>query len=83
MSEIESSNIIARIEPIFRDIFDSYTGPVTAEISAHDVEQWDSLANIDLVVSVEKEFGVKFTTRDIAGLKSLGDLARLIVERTG
>jgi acyl carrier protein len=76
-------NIIARIEPLFRDLFDEYDGPVTAELDARSVEQWDSLANIQLVIMVEKAFGIRFSTQEIARLANLGELATLVAEKTG
>ena len=76
-----AAEVIARIEPIFRDLFDEYEGPVTAAVSAADVEQWDSLANVQLIVMVEKAFKVKFAMGEISGLKNLGALAALVASR--
>jgi acyl carrier protein len=72
---------IARIEPIFRDLFDEYDGPVVATLSAADVDQWDSLANVQLIVMVEHAFGARFSTDEILELKNLGELAALIVSK--
>jgi acyl carrier protein len=74
--------VIARIEPIFRDLFDEYDGPVTAALTAADVEQWDSLANVQLMVMVEHDFGARFSTNEIVELKNLGALAALIVAKS-
>lgn len=76
-------DVFARIEPLFRDLFDEYDGPITAALDARAVEQWDSLANIQLVVMVEKAFGVRFSTQEIAKLANLGELAALVGEKTG
>jgi acyl carrier protein len=76
-----STEVIARFEPIFRDLFEEYEGPVVRSLSANDVAQWDSLANVQLVVMVEKAFGVKFAATEIAGLKNLGSLADLVVAK--
>ena len=73
-----TNDIISRIEPIVRDLFDEYEGVVDAALSAERVAQWDSLANVQLMVMVEKPFGVKFTTSEIASLKNLGALAELV-----
>ena len=75
------AEVLAKIEPLFRDLFDEYQGPVTAALSARDVEQWDSLANVQFVVMVEKAFGVRFTVGEIGGLKNLGALADLVASR--
>ena len=73
--------VIGRIEPIIRDLFDEYDGPVTASLSAKDVEQWDSLANVQLVVMVEVAFGIRFATTEIASLNNLGELAELVARK--
>jgi acyl carrier protein len=78
---VTTDEVIARIEPILRDLFDEYDGPVTAGLTAADVEQWDSLANVQLMVMVEHAFGTRFSTNDIIGLKNLGELATLIVAK--
>jgi acyl carrier protein len=74
-------DILARIEPIMRDLFDEYGGPITPALTARDVGQWDSLANVQLVVMVEKAFGVKFAIGEITRLKDLGALADLVAGR--
>jgi acyl carrier protein len=59
---------------IIRDLFDEYEGPVTRGLSARDVEQWDSLANVQLIVLVEQAFGVRFGTREVGQFNNLGEL---------
>jgi acyl carrier protein len=78
---VTTAEVIARIEPIMRDLFDLYDGPVTARLTAKEVEQWDSLANVQLLVMVEKTFGVQFANSDIGNLKNLGALAELVVAK--
>ncbi|HWF78285.1 MAG TPA: acyl carrier protein [Caulobacteraceae bacterium] len=73
--------VIGRIEPILRDLFDEYEGPVTAALTANDVEQWDSLANVQLMVMVEVAFGIKFATTEVTSLSNLGELAALVVRK--
>ena len=76
-----SAEIIVRFEPIMRDLFDEYSGPITAALTANDIEQWDSLANIQLVVMVEKAFSVKFAIAEITRLRDLGALADLVASK--
>lgn len=73
--------VVARVEPIIRDLFDEYEGPVTGDLTANDVEQWDSLANVQLMVMVERAFGIKFATTELSSLKNLGELADLVVRK--
>lgn len=77
MTEAE---IIARIEPLFRELFEEYAGPVTAALTPADVREWDSLANVELMVMIERAFGVAFTEREvISGFPmSLGEVAALV-----
>ena len=72
---------LSRIEPLLRDLFDEYEGPVTADLTADKVEQWDSLANVQLIVMVEKAFHVKFTLGEVTSLKTLGGLAELVAAK--
>jgi len=75
------TEVIARIEPIIRDLFDEYDGPVTSDLTAKDVEQWDSLANVQLLIMVEQSFGVKFASSEIGAIKNLGALAELVIAK--
>ena len=66
MKTIEQTIIYQRLTPIFREVFDDDEIKPYAEMTAADVNDWDSLSNIRLVVSVEEEFGIRFST---GGLK--------------
>ncbi|MCL2365874.1 MAG: acyl carrier protein [Oscillospiraceae bacterium] len=63
---------------IFQDVFDDTTIEITDEMSAKDIEDWDSLAQIDLIVASEGTFNVKFGISEIAQLKNIGDMLDLI-----
>ena len=54
---------------------------LTDATTAADVENWDSLNHIDLIVAVERKFKIKFTTREITGLKTVGELAELTAKK--
>lgn len=68
---------------VFRNIFDDESLMLRDEMTAKDVKGWDSLTNIDLVVAVEKHFKIKLTTRDVVGLKNVGELVRLVEQKVG
>jgi acyl carrier protein len=72
---------IVLIEPIVRDLFDEYDGPVTARLRAKDVEQWDSLANVQLTVMVEKAFGVRLSSSEVGAINDLGSLAEVVLRK--
>ena len=72
------SSILPRLNDIFKDVFEDDDLEVTRETTAHDVEGWDSLMHVTLIVNVEKAFGVKFSSSEISALKKVGDLEDLI-----
>jgi len=65
---------LEKMTAIIRDLFDEYDGPVTRGLSARDVAQWDSLANVQFVVLVEQAFGIRFHTREVGQFKNIGEL---------
>jgi acyl carrier protein len=73
-----ASDIYEAITPIFRDVFDDDALEIGPETTADDVDGWDSLSHIRLIVSLEKDLGVKFSSAEVGGLKNVGELATLI-----
>lgn len=71
--------ITDKLTPIFCDVFDDDELVITEVTTAQDVEGWDSLANIRVMVSVEKAFGIRFTAAEISNLKDVGALAELVL----
>ena len=71
-------NIISRLTPIMRNVFENNTLVVTPETTAQDVEKWTSMTNVIFIAEVEKELGFKFHFRDMMGLKKLGYLIAVI-----
>lgn len=69
---------LATLNEIFRDVFDDDGLNITRESSAADVEGWDSLTHVSLLLAVEKKFGFRFTSSQVAGLKNVGELVDLI-----
>ena len=82
MSNIGISEVYERITLIFRDVFDDDEIIPNEEMTAADVSAWDSLSNIRLVVAVEEEFNIQFSTGEVAGLKNVGEFVRVIQSRT-
>jgi acyl carrier protein len=75
---MDNTDIVARLTPIFRDVFSDNTLVVTDQLNAADVATWDSLSNINMIVAVEKAFNVKFSIKDVRNLKNVGELLELI-----
>jgi len=78
---MDEPQIYARLAGIFQDVFDEDSIKVTPELSAKDVDGWDSLTHIRLILTVEKAFKVKFSTSEIGKLENVGDLVALIGAR--
>ena len=78
---MDEPQIYAQLAKSFEDVFDDDSISVTPELSAKDVDGWDSLTHIRLLLSIEKAFKIKFTTSEIGSLKNVGDLVALIKER--
>ncbi len=72
---------LEKLTQVFQQVFDDDELEVTRETSAKDVEGWDSLMHVTLIVNVEKAFGVKFSSSEVASMKNVGDLLDLVDAR--
>jgi acyl carrier protein len=79
---MEQGQIYSRLTKIFEDVFDEDSIVVTPELSAKDVDGWDSLTHIRLMLTVEKAFKIKFSTSEVGKLQNVSDLVRLIEGKT-
>lgn len=79
---MSKESILEDLREIMIDVFDVDALEVTPATTAEDVEEWDSLSHVRLVVAVERKFGFKFKNSEIEGLKSVGDLVNLIAAKT-
>jgi acyl carrier protein len=68
------SDIKERAQEIFREVFDDEKLEIYNEMQAKDVEGWDSLTHITLIMTIEDTFGVKFTTREVMGFQNVGEM---------
>ncbi len=80
MTDVE---IRDRLTGVFRQVFDDETIAIHDAMTANDVEAWDSLNHVNLIVAVEKQFAVRFTTKEVNGLKNVGELVALIGRKLG
>lgn len=77
---MKQSEIIARLQPIFDDLFMEKV-VLTPELTATDVEEWDSLMQISLLLAVEKQFNIRFRVGEAEIADNLGQFADLIARR--
>jgi len=75
------SDILADLQPIFRDVLDDPALQITRQSSAATVANWDSLAHINLVSAIEQEFRIRFSLSELAGLKNVGDMIDLMEQK--
>lgn len=75
--------VYEKLNGVFRDVFDDEDITVNDATTADDIDDWDSLEHINLVVAVEKCFGIKFTMGEVTGMKNVGEMADVILGRAG
>jgi acyl carrier protein len=75
--------ILTRMTAVFREVFDDDELVLKPELTANEVDGWDSLAHIRLILSVQKAFGVKFSPVEMNRLKNVGDLITLTKQKHG
>ena len=73
---------LERLNQVFQDVFDDDELRITRQTTAKDVEGWDSLMHVTLIVNVEKAFRVKFSSSEVAALQNVGELIDLIDARS-
>ncbi len=72
-----------RLREIFRDVFGDEDIEIGPDTVADDILEWDSLTNIQLLVAIEKAFkGVKFNTGEVANLKNVGEMVRVVLDKS-
>jgi acyl carrier protein len=70
--------ILSRLENIFQDIFDSPSLHIGEDTAPPNIPDWDSVAQVKLVLATEEHFGIGFTTDEVASLKKVGDFIRVL-----
>ncbi|MEH2947404.1 acyl carrier protein [Sporofaciens sp. JLR.KK001] len=72
--------IFEKLTEVFADVFDDEDLEISETITSDDVEGWDSLAHINLIGSIEDEFGIKFAMEDLKNLESVSKIIDRIQE---
>lgn len=75
---MDNETILKEVNEIFIDVLDNPAIVLTGQTTAKDVEDWDSLNHIQLIVAIEKKFKVKFTTNEIRSWKNVGDMCNAL-----
>ncbi len=78
---MDKEKIRARLNEIFRDVFDDENIEIDEHTTADDIDAWDSLEHITLISAVEKAFKMRFTMKEVSGMKNVGEMIDILAER--
>ena len=78
---MKQEEIVGKLKSVFQKVLDEKDITITREMTAQDVEKWDSLRHIQLISEVENVFGIKFKLREILHMNNVGDLIDLITAK--
>lgn len=70
---MERNVVLEKLQEIFRDAMDNHEIALNDSTTSNDIEEWDSLSHIRLIIAIEKEFGLKFTSKQILSWKNIGE----------
>lgn len=75
---MDRAKVMGELQLIFRDNFDDDSLVLNEATSAEDIDDWDSLEQINLLTAIEKKYGLKFNLADVRGLANIGDMLDLL-----
>lgn len=78
---MEPNDILVNVEEIFQDVLDNEDIVLTMDTVADDIEEWDSLSHIQLIVAIEKKFKIKFTSKEILSWQNVGEMIEAILRK--
>ena len=78
---MDKNEIITELNRIFIDILENENIQLTESTNANDIEEWDSLTNVQLIVSIEKKFNIRFNSSEIRNWKNIGEMVHSIINK--
>ena len=69
---------LKRVNEIFCDVFNDEDLVISRQTTAKDISDWDSIMHVSLIVTIEKAFGIRFSSSEVAGLQNVGELVDVI-----
>jgi acyl carrier protein len=78
---MEKTELISKLTSIFRKIFNNDSLVLTNELTANDVENWDSLTHMLLITEIENSFSIKFKLKDLNKMRNVGDMIDIITSK--
>lgn len=79
---MKREDALKKLTVIFQDVFDDEDLMINNSTTSSDVDGWDSLENVNLMVMIQEEFGFKFKIEELTCLKNVGEMLDIIVERS-
>lgn len=71
---MDKKDLLSQVQSIFRDVLDNDQIVLRDETSAQDIEEWDSISHIQLIVAIEKHFKIEFASKEILSWKNVGEM---------
>ncbi len=81
MLPMSREEVFEKVQEIFRDVFDDETLMISDQTNSDEIDDWDSLEHISLIVSMEKEFSMKFDIKEVNLLENVGEMIDLIIRK--
>ena len=78
---MDKNEVLTQVTAIFHDVLDNSDIVLNYNTTAADVDEWDSLNHIQIVVAIEKHFKIKFTTQEIQQWKNVGEICDSVLKR--
>ena len=78
---MERATVVDQLTPVFRKIFNAPDLVITDEMTANDVEGWDSLSHMLLIADVEAAFSIKFKLKELNKMRNVGDMIYIILTK--
>lgn len=77
-----AEQVLVELTPIFREFLDDDRLVLTPELTAKDVDGWDSFTHTVLIAAIEERYGIKFRLKEILNFKNVGDMCRAVLQST-
>lgn len=78
---MERTDIVDTLSGIFKTVFTDDSITLTDELSANEVERWDSLSHMILISEIEKSFSIKFKLKELNKMRNVGDMVNIIISK--
>jgi acyl carrier protein len=78
---MERKEIVSKLTLVFRSVFNDNTLILSDELTANDVDNWDSLSHMILITEIEKAFSIKFKLKDLNKMRNVGDMIEIIMSK--